>query len=90
MEQTIGWKNGARCAVMLSFDVDGETLWMARDPKMEPWELVIALQKKRRASGSWIALEPGSGGRSLSPRNRAGPGLGLAPWPHHREAAGSP
>lgn len=32
MTQEIRWKDGARCAVMLSFDVDGETLWMARDP----------------------------------------------------------
>ena len=30
----VQWKNGARCAVMLSFDLDGETLWMARDPAL--------------------------------------------------------
>jgi peptidoglycan-N-acetylglucosamine deacetylase len=30
----VQWKGGARCAVMLSFDVDGETLWMARDPAL--------------------------------------------------------
>ena len=30
----IEWKNGARCAVMLSFDLDGETLWIARDPAL--------------------------------------------------------
>jgi peptidoglycan/xylan/chitin deacetylase (PgdA/CDA1 family) len=35
MDGTITWKNGARCCVMLSFDVDGETLWMARDPALE-------------------------------------------------------
>jgi peptidoglycan/xylan/chitin deacetylase (PgdA/CDA1 family) len=34
MTTTIRWKHGARCAVMLSFDVDGETLWMARDPRL--------------------------------------------------------
>ncbi len=28
----IRWPNGARCAVMLSFDFDAETLWLARDP----------------------------------------------------------
>ena len=31
MSPEIRWKNGARCAVMLSFDVDGESLWIARD-----------------------------------------------------------
>jgi peptidoglycan/xylan/chitin deacetylase (PgdA/CDA1 family) len=33
-EPPIAWKNGARCAIMLSFDLDGETLWMARDPAL--------------------------------------------------------
>jgi peptidoglycan/xylan/chitin deacetylase (PgdA/CDA1 family) len=28
----IQWPDGARCAVMLSFDFDAETLWTARDP----------------------------------------------------------
>lgn len=27
MEDRLLWKNGARCAVMLSFDVDGDTTW---------------------------------------------------------------
>lgn len=26
------WPNGARCAVMLTFDFDAETLWLSRDP----------------------------------------------------------
>ena len=26
-KQSVKWPNGARCAVMLSFDVDGETIW---------------------------------------------------------------
>lgn len=26
------WPNGAQCAVMLSFDVDAETMWLSRDP----------------------------------------------------------
>ena len=30
----IRWKNGARCAVCLTFDVDGESLWIARDPSL--------------------------------------------------------
>ena len=25
------WKDGAQCAVMLTFDVDAETLWLAGD-----------------------------------------------------------
>ena len=35
----IEWKNGARCAVMLSFDLDGETLWIAREPYSTPTQL---------------------------------------------------
>jgi peptidoglycan/xylan/chitin deacetylase (PgdA/CDA1 family) len=31
----IAWKAGARCAVSLSFDVDGETLWISKDPANE-------------------------------------------------------
>lgn len=29
------WKNGASCAVSLSFDVDGESLWISKDPLHE-------------------------------------------------------
>jgi len=29
----VRWPNGARIAVMLTFDFDAETLWMARDPE---------------------------------------------------------
>ena len=32
MDRPIRWKNGARCAVMISFDVDGESPWILRDP----------------------------------------------------------
>ncbi len=28
----IEWPNGARCAVMLTFDFDAETLWLSRNP----------------------------------------------------------
>jgi hypothetical protein len=28
----VKWPNGARCAVMLTFDFDAETLWLSRDP----------------------------------------------------------
>jgi len=32
MEREVTWPNGARCAVMLTFDFDAETLWLSRDP----------------------------------------------------------
>lgn len=35
MTTAVKWPKGARCAVMLSFDVDGEALWLARDPALE-------------------------------------------------------
>lgn len=31
MESTVTWPNGATCAVVLTFDYDAETLWVARD-----------------------------------------------------------
>ena len=34
MDRPIRWKNGARCAVMISFDVDGESPWILRDPAL--------------------------------------------------------
>ena len=30
--EPIKWPNGARCAVMLTFDFDAETLWISRNP----------------------------------------------------------
>ncbi|WP_149535358.1 polysaccharide deacetylase family protein [Siccirubricoccus phaeus] len=32
VDRRINWPNGARCAVMLTFDFDAETLWTSRDP----------------------------------------------------------
>jgi peptidoglycan/xylan/chitin deacetylase (PgdA/CDA1 family) len=32
-DMRVNWPNGARVAVMLTFDFDAETLWMARDPE---------------------------------------------------------
>jgi len=32
IDMRVKWPNGARCAVMLTFDFDAETLWLARDP----------------------------------------------------------
>ena len=31
----INWEGNARCAVSLTFDVDGETLWISKDPANE-------------------------------------------------------
>lgn len=31
-DMSVKWPNGARCAVMLTFDFDAETLWTSRDP----------------------------------------------------------
>ena len=31
----IAWNDGARCAASLTFDVDGETLWISKDPANE-------------------------------------------------------
>lgn len=33
MTEPIAWPGGARCAVMLTFDFDAETLWLSRDPE---------------------------------------------------------
>ena len=32
IDTRVNWPGGARCAVMLSFDFDAETLWIGRDP----------------------------------------------------------
>lgn len=32
MQREVTWPDGARCAVMLTFDFDAETLWLSRDP----------------------------------------------------------
>ena len=34
MSRSISWENGARCAVMMTFDLDGESSWMHRDPAL--------------------------------------------------------
>jgi peptidoglycan/xylan/chitin deacetylase (PgdA/CDA1 family) len=33
IDMRVNWPNGARCAVMLTFDFDAETLWTSRDPE---------------------------------------------------------
>ncbi len=34
MLHPVSWPNGARCAVMLTFDLDGESPWIHRDPAL--------------------------------------------------------
>ena len=42
-EPAIRWPNGARCAVMLTFDVDGPTNWISRDPRVWNWPKTFSL-----------------------------------------------
>ena len=32
MTEPVKWPDGARCAIMMTFDLDGETPWIHRDP----------------------------------------------------------
>jgi hypothetical protein len=32
-DKSIAWPGGAKCAVMITFDFDAETLWTGRDPR---------------------------------------------------------
>ena len=34
MAETVAWPDGARCAVMMTFDLDGESPWIHRDPAL--------------------------------------------------------
>ena len=34
MAQPVKWPDGARCAIMMTFDLDGETPWINRDPAL--------------------------------------------------------
>src|SRR5262249_22660101 len=43
MTEAIRWKHGARCAVTLSFDVDGETPWIYRDKALADRPLHMAM-----------------------------------------------
>jgi peptidoglycan/xylan/chitin deacetylase (PgdA/CDA1 family) len=43
MTETIRWKHGARCAVTLSFDLDGETPWIYRDRALADRPLHMAM-----------------------------------------------
>jgi peptidoglycan-N-acetylglucosamine deacetylase len=43
MERPVEWPNGAKMAFMLSFDVDGESLWLALDPENARRPKVLSL-----------------------------------------------
>lgn len=51
-DETPRWPNGARCAVMLTFDVDGPTNWINRDPRVWDWPKTFSLG----AYGPWRGL----------------------------------
>ena len=34
MAQPVTWPGGARCAIMMTFDLDGESPWIQRDPAL--------------------------------------------------------
>ena len=34
MAETVTWPDGARCAIMMTFDLDGESPWIHRDPAL--------------------------------------------------------
>ena len=34
MPETVAWPDGARCAIMMTFDLDGESPWIHRDPAL--------------------------------------------------------
>jgi peptidoglycan/xylan/chitin deacetylase (PgdA/CDA1 family) len=34
MTQPVKWPGGARCAIMMTFDLDGESPWIHRDPAL--------------------------------------------------------
>jgi peptidoglycan/xylan/chitin deacetylase (PgdA/CDA1 family) len=48
----IAWPNGAKCAVMLTFDVDGSTSWINRDRRVEGWPKTKSLGEY----GPWRAV----------------------------------
>jgi hypothetical protein len=50
MTDGIRWKNGARCAVTLSFDVDGESPWILS--KRDVW-----FAKPIKVAEFWLARE---------------------------------
>ena len=41
-ENTMVWPDGAKCAVMISFDFDAETLWMSRNPDAEKFPAMLS------------------------------------------------
>jgi peptidoglycan/xylan/chitin deacetylase (PgdA/CDA1 family) len=52
VEATIRWPNGAQCAVMLTFDVDGPTRWISLDPRVWDWPKPMSMG----AYGPWRGL----------------------------------
>lgn len=62
-DMSVKWPNGVRSAVMLTFDFDAETLWLARDPEnarrpgvLIPLEIPKPFQQCRHRSQSCSQL----------------------------------
>ncbi len=55
MDNAMVWPNGVKCAVVLTFDFDAESLWLANDPRHR--ELPATLSR-------------GGGGHGISRRDR--------------------
>jgi hypothetical protein len=43
MTTPVKWPNGARCAIMMTFDLDGESPWIQRDPALADRYLHMSL-----------------------------------------------
>ncbi len=43
MTTPVRWPNGARCAIMMTFDLDGESPWIQRDPALADRHLHMSM-----------------------------------------------
>lgn len=53
----VQWPNKARCCVVLTFDVDGETVWMQIDPEQAKRAKMISLGRYGTKRGIWRVIE---------------------------------
>lgn len=57
MKRTIPWKHGARCVVLLTFDVDGEALWLSKDSSLADRPLPMSMGAYGPKEGIFRILE---------------------------------
>lgn len=57
MQRNIPWKGGARCVVLLTFDVDGEALWLSRDAALAARPLPMSMGAYGPKEGIFRILE---------------------------------